>query len=52
MPELGKYALAVGGAYAASILLIVALVGLSLWRAAAVRRALRDVEDRVGRDRG
>lgn len=48
MPELGKYAGAVIGSYAASILFIVALVVWSLWRGAAVKRALRDAEARQG----
>jgi len=48
MPELGKYAGAVLGSYAASIALIVVLVGWSLWRAAKVRRALAEVEARAG----
>lgn len=52
MPDLGKYAGAVGGAYAASIVLIVVLVAVSLWRAGVVKRALREVEDRVGKQRG
>ncbi|MDT8856074.1 heme exporter protein CcmD [Paracoccaceae bacterium Fryx2] len=52
MPELGKYAGAVLMSYAASIALILALVVLSLWRAARMRRALRDVEERQGRHDG
>lgn len=46
MPDLGKYAEAVLGAYAAAIVLLLALVALSLWQAARVRRALKDVEER------
>lgn len=46
MPELGKYAGAVIGSYAASVVLIVALVALSIWRGAVVKRALREVEAR------
>ncbi len=49
MPELGKYADAVLASYAASIVLIVALVAFSLWKAARVRRALREVEARQGK---
>jgi heme exporter protein D len=45
---LGKYAGAVLGSYAASILLIVVLVAWSLWRGARVRRALAEVEARAG----
>lgn len=48
MPELGKYAGAVLGSYAASLALIVLVVGWSLWRAAKVRRALAEVEARAG----
>jgi len=44
---LGKYAGAVLWSYAAAITLILALVALSLWRAAKVRSALRAVEDRL-----
>jgi heme exporter protein D len=52
MPDLGRYALPVLSSYAATILLIAALVGLSLWRGARVRRALREVEERQGRGNG
>lgn len=44
MPDLGKYSDTVLSAYAASILLLVALVGLSLWRGRKVRAALRKIE--------
>lgn len=46
MPELGKYAGTVLGAYAVSILLIAGLVALSLWQSARTRRALDEVEAR------
>lgn len=46
MPELGKYADTVLGAYAVSILLIAGLVALSLWQSARTRRALDEVEAR------
>jgi len=46
MPDLGKYAGAVMGSYAVTIALIVALVALSLWRGARVRRQLNEVEAR------
>jgi heme exporter protein D len=49
IPELGKYAGAVLGSYAASIGLILALVALSLWRGARVRAALAKVEMRAKR---
>ncbi|MDP3960337.1 MAG: heme exporter protein CcmD [Pseudorhodobacter sp.] len=52
MPDLGKYAGAVLGSYAVAIVLIVALVAISLWRGAKVRRALQDVEQRQGRTHG
>ena len=48
MPELGKYAVAVLGSYGATILLLAALVGFSLWRSARMRRVLREVEARQG----
>lgn len=50
MPDLGKYAGAVLGSYAASILLLAVLVGWTLWRGARVARALREVEKRVKND--
>jgi heme exporter protein D len=50
IPELGKYAGAVIGSYAASVALIVALVALSLWRGAKIKQALRDVETRQGKN--
>jgi len=46
MPDLGKYAEAVLWSYAASTLLLAALVGLSLWRGARIKRALAEVEAR------
>ena len=46
MPELGKYAFAVLGSYAATAVLIVGLVGLTLWQSARTRRALAEVEAR------
>lgn len=52
MPDLGKYANAVLGSYAAAIVLILALVGISLWRGARVRRALRELEQRQGKTHG
>lgn len=50
MPELGKYAGAVIGSYAASVALIVALVVWSIWRGGKVKRALKEVEARQGKD--
>ena len=44
--ELGKYAAAVLSSYAASIGMIVVLVGLSLWRARRIKAQLEAVEAR------
>ncbi|WP_103255678.1 heme exporter protein CcmD [Tabrizicola aquatica] len=52
MPDLGKYATAVLGSYAATAVLIAALVGLTLWQAARVKRALAEVEARAGKSDG
>jgi heme exporter protein D len=52
MPDLGAYAAAVLGSYAATLALLAAIVGLSLWRAARIKRTLRDVERRRERDLG
>ncbi|MDX5402490.1 MAG: heme exporter protein CcmD [Rhodobacterales bacterium] len=52
MPDLGKYAVAVLGSYAATAVLIAALVGLTLWQAARVKRALAEVEARAGKSDG
>lgn len=49
MPDLGKYAFAVLGSYAAAAVLIVVLVGLSFWQRAQVKRALAEVEARQGK---
>ncbi|MEM7631217.1 MAG: heme exporter protein CcmD [Pseudomonadota bacterium] len=46
MPDLGKYADAVLSAYAVSIVLLVAIVALSLWRGRRVRSEMEDVERR------
>jgi heme exporter protein D len=48
MVDLGKYAVPVLGSYAATIVLLVVLVALTLWRGAQVRRALAAVEARAG----
>jgi heme exporter protein D len=52
IPELGKYAGTVLGAYAVSILLIVGLTGLSILRARKMKRELDALESRRkgGRD--
>jgi heme exporter protein D len=49
IPDLGKYAVPVLGSYAATLLLLAALVGLTLWRAARMRRALAEAEARAGK---
>ena len=46
IPDLGRYAAAVLGAYGISIALLVGLVAVSLWRAARMKRALDEVEAR------
>ena len=52
MPELGKYAGAVMWSYLASIALLGALVALSLWQGARVKRALAEVEARQEKQNG
>ncbi|MGL5008422.1 MAG: heme exporter protein CcmD [Paracoccaceae bacterium] len=47
LPDLGKYAVPVLGSYAATVLLVAALIALSLWRGAKVRRALAAAEARL-----
>lgn len=49
MPDLGTYTGVVLSAYAAAGGLIAALIALSLWQAARVRRTLQGVEARQGR---
>lgn len=46
MPDLGKYAGTVLTAYGISLLLLLAIVGLSLWQARRVRARLRSAEAR------
>lgn len=50
MPDLGKYGETVLSAYGVSILLLVAVVGLSLWRGRKIRAALAEVEERAKRN--
>ncbi len=50
MPDLGKYALPVLGAYAVAIVLILALTWLSLRRSARLRKELRELERRQKRN--
>ncbi len=47
IPDLGKYTDTVLSAYGASIMLLVLLVGLSIWRGRKVRAALDKVEERT-----
>lgn len=49
IPDLGKYAVAVLGSYAASILLVAGLVALSIWQGRRVKRQLAEVEARQGK---
>lgn len=46
MPNLGKYFDAVMGAYVVALALIAAIVILSLWRGARVKRQLSEIEKR------
>ncbi len=48
MPELGKYAVEVLSAYGVSLLLLAALLGLTLRRGRAARRALERAEAETG----
>ena len=50
MAELGKYAVTVLSAYAATIALMAVLVALTLARGARVRRMLAAQEARMGED--
>ena len=50
MPDLGKYADAVLSAYAASIVLLLAIVVLTLWRGRRVRAEMERVEARIHRN--
>ncbi|MCJ8139812.1 heme exporter protein CcmD [Falsirhodobacter halotolerans] len=47
IPDLGKYAATVLGAYGLTFLLMGGLIGLSIWQAARMRRKLAEVERRV-----
>ncbi len=50
MPDLGKYADAVLSSYAASILLLVALVIFSVIRGRKVRAEMEKIEQRMSRN--
>ncbi len=47
MPDMGKYAFTVYGAYAATIVLLAGLIALTIWKGAKVRRALEAQEKRM-----
>ena len=49
MPDLGRYAGTVLGAYGAAIALLVALVVLTLWQGARMKRALDQIEARLAK---
>ncbi|ARE38490.1 Cytochrome c-type biogenesis protein CcmD, interacts with CcmCE [Rhodovulum sp. P5] len=46
IPELGKYAAAVLSSYGVSLVLMVGLILMSLWRGGRVRRQLDEIEAR------
>ena len=50
MPDLGKYADAVLSAYAASIVLLIVIVAMTLIRGRKVRAEMDAMENRVKRD--
>lgn len=50
MPDLGKYADAVLSAYAASIVLLIVIVAMTLLRGRRVRAEMEKIENRVKRD--
>lgn len=49
MPDLGKYAGVVLSSYAVTLGLLAVLVGLTFWRSARVKAALRAAEARLER---
>ena len=49
MPDLGTYAVPVLSSYAVSIVLLIAVVLGSIWKARRVRARLEEVETRRGR---
>ncbi|MEM9583669.1 MAG: heme exporter protein CcmD [Pseudomonadota bacterium] len=46
MPDLGKYQDAVLSAYGGSLLLLIGMIALMIWRARSVKKQLEDVEKR------
>ncbi len=49
IPDLGKYQDTVLSAYGISLLLLAAIIGLSIWRARAVKRQLDATEARTNK---
>jgi heme exporter protein D len=49
MPDLGRYAATVLAAYGAALALLAALVAVSWWQSARVRRRLAQLEARMRR---
>jgi heme exporter protein D len=50
MPDLGKHAGTVLGAYGAGLLLLVLLVAVTLWQGRRMKRRLEQLESRVKSD--
>jgi len=50
MPDLGKYAVEVLSAYAASLALLALLIVITLRKGRAARAALRQIEEETGKD--
>ena len=50
MPDLGKYAGTVLGAYGAGLLLLALLVVVTLWQGRRMKRALEQLDSRVKSD--
>ncbi len=50
MPDLGKYGDTVLSAYGASVMLLVVLVALSVWRGRKVRAEMAQIEERMKRN--
>lgn len=50
MPDLGKYADTVLSAYAATIVLLLALIVLTIWRGRRVRAEMEKIEERAKRN--
>lgn len=46
MPDLGKYADAVLGAYGVTFLLVIGIVGISVWRSRRVKAELDALEEK------